>query len=224
MPRQGRQGKRPKRTRKARARNVHRVVGVRGEGAVSERDQSSERGRGVRVGRNRQLERQDAAGSGGKLGVREPDNARQDGRQKPMGRAAGRLEGSTPQRGKGKGRGSEKDGLAYVFQNGRIVRAVPPEAPLAPAVQAGPGLESGIPLPVLPPAWKDRSTMCRCGLDVLRVRYSELLTAAGINHAAHCPQFVAPVLRVTGCRECDTTNGPHFHDKHILFEAGKELF
>lgn len=117
----------------------------------------------------------------------------------------------------GEDRKEVSDGLAYVFLNGRIVRAVPPEAPPAPAVQAGPGLDSDIPLPVQPEVrrWRDRTMVCRCCADDI---------PALLPHKEYCPLYVAPVRRVTGCQACDTTDLPHFHDKHILYEAGKELF
>jgi len=58
--------------------------------------------------------------------------------------------------------------------------------------------------------------------------HSEYLRAAGLGaaleHKAYCPKFVAAVARVTGCHQCDTTDAAHFHDKHILYEAGRELF
>jgi len=217
MPGQKSHGERPKRARKTRARNVHRAVRVRGKGPVSERDQSGKRGRGVRVGRNGQLARQAVAGDRGKLGVRKPGNARQDDREKPVGSRAGRLEESTPKRAKGKGSNSPQDGLAYVFKGGRIVRAVPPEASPTPAVQAGQGLQLDIPLPVQSGvrAWKDRNRVCRCCAEEI---------PALLPHKEYCPLYVAPRLRETGCEQCDTTDAPHFHDKYILFEAGKELF
>jgi hypothetical protein len=135
-----------------------------------------------------------------------------------VGSARRELEDATPVGAESGNRDGDEKGLAWVYRDGRLIRAVPPEITPAPAVQAGPGLESDIPLPVLPPgvqSWKDRTQVCRCCAEDI---------PALLPHKEYCPLYVAPVVRVTGCPVCDTTDTPHFHDKHILYEAGRELF
>src|SRR6266576_2526592 len=211
MSRKGHEGKHPKRKRKKGTRDIHRVMGVSGEGSVSQRDKPTKRRRGIRKRRNRQLERQVGPGRRGQCGVYGPEDPSNNRDESPVGRAVRKLESVAQERAQSDQTGLE-DGLAWVYKDGRLRRALPPEL-TTPAVGAGPGLESGIPLPLQPEAWRPR-VVCRCCADII----------PALSHAIYCPLYVAPVVRVTGCQQCDTTQEPHFHDKHVLYEAGRELF
>lgn len=105
--------------------------------------------------------------------------------------------------------------VGYVYRDGRLRREVlPPEALPAPAVGAGPGLQTDVPLPQNV-SWEEaRRNRCCCCADMI----------PALAHAPYCPQYVEPVRVLTGCAPCDTTQEAHFHPGHILYQSGRELF
>lgn len=133
------------------------------------------------------------------------------------------------------------DGLAWVFRDGKLRREIPPPPPpeiLPAVVGAGPGLDTGVPLPDVPREW-ERKERCYCGSDDLNARefpeVVRVLYGPPLPHAAHCPKFGTESGTKGGAYAdrsgenpdvppCCRSGEAHFHDKHILFENGKELF
>jgi hypothetical protein len=101
-------------------------------------------------------------------------------------------------------------------------REVPPPPSTEPVkpltAGVGPGLDRDI-----PPPWERNESRCTCGFDAIAASHAEYLRVAGVTHAVHCPMYVALETK-TGCTACDTGSEPHFHEGHILYEAGRRLY